>query len=116
VLARREMVAVRPLAWLLDFTDQQRFSGYDPSDWELGVGFLRHDAPAVEVSALGDPRRTAIVVVRGREVLSTRPKSGGAAPRELARGAGYGDPGDRTRLVDAAANRRASLTRACRAP
>lgn len=80
VLGRAEMVAVRSVGWLLDLVAVDRFAGYPGSAWATEVAFLRHDAPPVTGSGLGDPRRTVLVDVLDREVLTARPASGGARP------------------------------------
>ena len=80
VLGRRELVALRPVAWVQELVSVDRFAGYDPAEWVLEVAFLRHDAPALDVSMLDDSRRTVIVEARDRELLAARPRSGGARP------------------------------------
>jgi uncharacterized protein (DUF1697 family) len=80
VLGRHEIVAARSLAWLRELVDEDRFAGFDTSDWETEVAFLRHDAAPVDPQRLGDPRRTVLVEVGTREVLAARPRTGGARP------------------------------------
>ncbi len=80
VLGRRELVAVRTLSWLHDLVAEDRFSTYDPSEWELEVGLLRHDAPRLDPARVPDPRRTCLVETRAREVLTARPRAGGTRP------------------------------------
>ena len=79
VIGRRETVAVRSLTWLRELVAVDRFASVD-GEWETEVAFLRHDASPVDAARLGDPRRTVLVEVREREVLSARPRSGGARP------------------------------------
>jgi uncharacterized protein (DUF1697 family) len=59
-LGRSELVTLRSLGWLDEFVGRDRFAGYDPSEWELEVAFLRHDAAPVDVSLLDDPKRTEV--------------------------------------------------------
>lgn len=83
LLGRREMVAVRPLAWLRGLVAEDRFASYPGQDWETEVAFLSHDAAPLDPvgpDALGDPRRTVLVEVRPREVLAARPRTGGSRP------------------------------------
>jgi len=80
VLGRPEIVALRPLDRLRDLVAGDWFSGFDPTSWELEVGFLRHDAPALDASLLPDPRRTVLVRVQERELFTARPRSGGGRP------------------------------------
>ena len=80
LLGRHELVAVRSLPWLRDLVGRDRFAAYDPSQWALEVGFLRHDAAPIDPSRLDDPRRTVIVETGLREMLTARPRTGGARP------------------------------------
>ena len=79
VLGRKEMVAVRSLPWLRGLVAEERFARFD-ADWETEVAFLRHDAPVVDLNRIGNPRRTVLVEVRSREILTARPRTGGARP------------------------------------
>jgi uncharacterized protein (DUF1697 family) len=80
VLGRREMVAVRSLPWLRALVAADRFAGFPDEEWATEVAFLRHDAPGLKRSRIGDPRRTVLVEVRSREVLAARPLTGAARP------------------------------------
>jgi uncharacterized protein (DUF1697 family) len=80
VLARKEMVAVRSVAWLRELVAEDHFASYFDAAWETEVGFLRHDAPVVDRNRIGDSGRTVLVEVRSREVLAARPRKGGARP------------------------------------
>jgi hypothetical protein len=77
---RRELVAQRPVPWLQELESVDRFTGYDPDEWVFEVAFVRHDAPALDISLLDDPKRTVIVEARAGEVLAARPRTGGARP------------------------------------
>lgn len=80
LLGRHELVAVRSLPWVRELVGRDRFLAYDSSQWALEVGFLRHDAAPIDPSRLDDPRRTAIVETRFQEMLTARPRTGGARP------------------------------------
>jgi uncharacterized protein (DUF1697 family) len=79
VVGRSTMCAVRPVTWLHRLIADDRFAPFD-GDWETEVGFLRHDAPVLDRAGLGDARRTVVVEVLEREVLTARPRAGGARP------------------------------------
>jgi uncharacterized protein (DUF1697 family) len=80
IIGRREMVAVRPLEWVRELVATKPFEGLDAGAWSTEVALLRHDAPALELSALGDAERTVVVRVLDREVLAARPRDGGRRP------------------------------------
>ena len=79
VVGRSTPCIVRPLAWLQELVAEDRFVGYDDG-WETEVGFVRHNVSTLDRSRIADPQRTVLVEVRAHEVLSARPRSGGARP------------------------------------
>lgn len=79
ILGRREICAVRQVTWLQGLVAQDRFQHFG-REWETEVAFLRHDAPVIDRNRIGDPRRTVLVAVLRREVLTARPRSGGGRP------------------------------------
>ena len=79
VLGRSTPCMVRSLAWLRELVAEDRFAHFD-DHWETEVGFLHHNAPAVDESRIVNTRRTVLVEVRAREILTARPRTGGARP------------------------------------
>lgn len=80
IIGRWEMVAVRPLDWLRELVATKPFEGVDAGAWATEVALLRHDAPPLELAALGATERTVVVRVLDREVLAARPQDGGHRP------------------------------------
>ncbi|MGN6300029.1 MAG: DUF1697 domain-containing protein [Angustibacter sp.] len=70
VIGRREMVAVRPVEWVRELVATTPFAGLDPDAWSTEIALLRHDAPVLDGSALGDTQRTVVVRVLDHEVLA----------------------------------------------
>lgn len=80
VIGREEMVAIRSLAWLVKLVESDPFGGFDAETWGLEVAFLRHDAPPLDPSRLGDTQRTVPARVGERELFAARPAEGGQRP------------------------------------
>jgi uncharacterized protein (DUF1697 family) len=80
VIGRDEMVALRPLPWLVSLVDNSPFVGLRPTEWGFEVAFLRHDAPPLDPSRLGDAQRTVITRANDRELFAARPEEGGQRP------------------------------------
>ena len=80
VIGRAEMVAIRPLSWLGRLVDSDPFAALHSSEWGFEVAFLRHDAPALDPSHLGDAQRTVLARIDDRELFAARPVQGGKRP------------------------------------
>lgn len=80
VIDRDEIVALRPLPWLVSLVDTDPFKGLSPTEWGFEVAFLRHDAPALDPSRLGDAQRTVLTRVDDRELFAARPMEGVQRP------------------------------------
>lgn len=80
VIGRDEMVALRPLPWLVSLVDSDPFTGLNPTEWGFEVAFLRHDAPALDPSRLDDPQRTILPRLDDRELFAARPMEGSQRP------------------------------------
>lgn len=79
-VSRPTMVAVREEGWMRRLLLTDPFSGWDPEEWELEIGFLRRSEPVIVSDRLADPGRTHIVAVYDREIATARPRSGGNRP------------------------------------
>ena len=44
VIGRHEMVAVRSLTSIRQLVEVDRFAGLNPTEWQMEVAFVRHDA------------------------------------------------------------------------
>lgn len=80
LVGRHEMVAVRTRAQLLVLLSTNPYEGLDPAVWEMEVALLRHDAAPIDPAAIPDSRRTRVLAVHERELVTARPRDGAARP------------------------------------
>lgn len=80
VLGRHEPVIVRSMDWLGNLVATEPFSGYADQDWVLEVCLLPRSAPTILADRLADSKRTVLVQIRDRELLTARPPRGADRP------------------------------------